>query len=95
MLTSRREGLEAVVFIGGVGLGLPAASFPLAVICGLLAGIIIGFVIYKGGNRFALQIFLIVSTCFLYLVAAGLFSKSVWNFEMHHVSVLCSIAVSG
>ena len=30
-----------------------------------------------------MQVFLIISTCFLYLVAAGLFSKSVWFFEMH------------
>jgi len=28
-----------------------------------------------------LQIFLIISTCFLYLIAAGLFSKAVWSFE--------------
>ncbi len=33
-----------------------------------------------------LQLFLIVSTCFLYLVAAGLFSKAVWLFEDHAVS---------
>lgn len=46
-ITVLREGLEAVVFIGGVGLGLPAASFPLAVICGLLAGIAIGYLIYR------------------------------------------------
>jgi high-affinity iron transporter len=86
-ITVLREGLEAVVFIGGVGLGLPATSFPLAVMCGLLAGAVIGFLIYKGGNRFALQIFLIVSTCFLYLVAAGLFSKAVGDFERHSVSM--------
>lgn len=78
--------MEAVVFIAGVGLGLPATSFPIAVLTGLLCGIVIGFIIYKGGNKFALQIFLIISTCFLYLVAAGLFSKSVWDFEMHKVS---------
>jgi len=30
-----------------------------------------------------LQLFLTVSTCFLYLVAAGLFSKAVWSFEIH------------
>jgi high-affinity Fe2+/Pb2+ permease len=29
---------------------------------------------------------LIVSTCFLYLVAAGLFSKAVGDFETHTVS---------
>ena len=46
-ITCLREGLEAVVFIGGVGLGLPASSFPLAVLCGLGAGALIGFLIYK------------------------------------------------
>ena len=46
-ITVLREGLEAVVFIGGVGLGLPAQSFPLAVFCGLLAGIVIGYLIYR------------------------------------------------
>lgn len=46
-VTVLREGLEAVIFIGGVGLGLPATSFPLAVICGLLLGCFIGYIIYK------------------------------------------------
>ena len=46
-ITVLREGLEAVVFIGGVGLGLPATSFPLAVICGLAAGIVVGYIMYK------------------------------------------------
>ncbi|OQN96010.1 hypothetical protein B0A48_18001 [Cryoendolithus antarcticus] len=80
-ITVLREGLEAVVFIGGVGLGLPATSFPLAVICGLGAGCLVGYLIYRGGNSAHLQIFLIISTCFLYLVAAGLFSRAVWFFE--------------
>lgn len=35
----------------------------------------------RGGRGPSLQIFLIISTCFLYLVAAGLFSRSVWYFE--------------
>lgn len=46
-LTVLREGLEAVVYVGGVGLGLPATSFPLAVVCGLAAGIFVGYLIYK------------------------------------------------
>jgi high-affinity iron transporter len=46
-VTVLREGLEAMVFIGGVGLGLPATSFPLAVVCGLGAGLAIGYLIYK------------------------------------------------
>jgi high-affinity iron transporter len=46
-ITVIREGLEAVVFIGGVSLGLPASAFPIAVVCGLGAGAFIGFLIYK------------------------------------------------
>lgn len=80
-ITILREGVEAVVFIGGVSLGLPASSIPLATICGLLCGIAVGALIYFGGNRAPLQLFLIVSTCFLYLVAAGLFSRGIWFFE--------------
>jgi high-affinity iron transporter len=80
-VTVLREGIEAVLFIAGVGVGLPATSFPLAVVCGLGAGGLIGYLIYKGGNKTSLQIFLVISTCFLYLVAAGLFSKGVWNLE--------------
>ncbi|KAJ5312856.1 hypothetical protein N7508_003686 [Penicillium antarcticum] len=80
-ITVLREGLEAVVYVGGVGLGLPASSFPLAVFCGLLAGFAVGYVIYKGGRETSMQIFLIISTCFLYLVAGGLFSRGVWYFQ--------------
>ncbi|KAJ4359980.1 high-affinity iron permease [Didymosphaeria variabile] len=82
-VTVLREGVEAVLFIAGVGVGLPATSFPLAVICGLGAGALIGYLIYLGGHRTSLQIFLVASTCFLYLVAAGLFSKGVWDLEMN------------
>ena len=46
-ITVLREGLEAVVFIGGVGLSLPATAFPLAVICGLGAGLAVGYLIYR------------------------------------------------
>ena len=46
-ITVLREGLEAVVYIGGVGLGLPASSFPLAIFCGLLAGCAVGYVMNK------------------------------------------------
>ncbi|KAK8241808.1 plasma membrane iron permease [Phyllosticta capitalensis] len=80
-VTVLREGLEAVVYIGGVALSLPAESFPLAVICGIVAGCAVGWILYRSGNSTSLQLFLIISTCALYLVAAGLFSKAVWYFE--------------
>ena len=46
-ITVLREGLEAVIFIGGVSLGLPATSFPLPVATGLGCGCLIGVLIYK------------------------------------------------
>lgn len=82
-ITILREGLEAIVFIGGVSLGLPATAIPLAAVCGLAAGCLVGYLIYRGGNAAPLQIFLIASTCFLYLVAAGLFSRSIWYLEQN------------
>ncbi|KAM9891461.1 hypothetical protein OXX79_010706 [Metschnikowia pulcherrima] len=82
-ITVLREGLEAVVFVGGVGLNSPASSFPIPVITGLIAGILVGVVMYYSGANFSLQIFLIVSTCILYLISAGLFSKAVWGFEQY------------
>ncbi|KAF2816498.1 iron permease FTR1 [Mytilinidion resinicola] len=90
-VTVLREGLEAVIFIGGVGLGLPATSFPIAILCGLVSLLshlpcsIHSLTVIRGGNRTSMQIFLIISTCFLYLVAAGLFSKAVWAFEQNKV----------
>jgi high-affinity iron transporter len=37
--------------------------------------------ILRGGATSKLQYFLVVSTCLLYLVAAGLFSRAVWYFQ--------------
>lgn len=39
------------------------------------------FNICRGGSSAKLQVFLVASTCLLYLVAAGLFSRAIWLFE--------------
>ena len=80
-ITVLREGLEAVVFVGGVGLNQLATAFPLPVVVGLIAGISVGVVLYYFGNNVSMQLFLIVSTSMLYLISAGLFSRGVWFFE--------------
>jgi hypothetical protein len=46
-ITVLREGLEAVVFVGGVSLSEPATSFPLAVVAGILCGTAVGYFIYR------------------------------------------------
>jgi high-affinity iron transporter len=46
-VTVLREGLEAVIFIGGVSFSAPATAVPLPIVIGLIAGIFIGYLIYK------------------------------------------------
>ena len=46
-ITVLREGLEAVVFIAGVSFSAPASSVPLPVFIGLVAGSLVGYLIYK------------------------------------------------
>lgn len=82
-ITTLREGVEAVVFVGGVSLGYPATAFPIPVITGIIAGLFVGWLIYRGGNAMSIQIFLIASTCVLYLIAAGMFSKAVWSLQYY------------
>ncbi|CAO3626089.1 unnamed protein product [Cunninghamella blakesleeana] len=82
-ITVLREGLEAVVFIGGVSLNAQARSIPIAVIMGIICGALVGFIIYRGGSMLHLRWFFIFSTIILYLVAAGLMSKAVGFFEQY------------
>ncbi|EHK48958.1 uncharacterized protein TrAtP1_000468 [Trichoderma atroviride] len=80
-ITVLREGIEAVVFVAGVTFSAPAYAVPLPVVIGLLVGVVVGYILYKGGSSTRLQYFLVASTCLLYLVGAGLFSRAVWSLE--------------
>ncbi|KAI5964804.1 FTH1 [Candida pseudojiufengensis] len=90
-VTTLREGLEAIVFIGGIGINENTSIWAIvnAAIAALIIGSLIGVALYRSGNTLSLQWFLIISTCFLYLVAAGLFSKGIWNFELQHFIDQC------
>ncbi|KAK0204181.1 Ftr1 protein [Desarmillaria ectypa] len=81
LITVLREGMEAVVFVGGVSLGQSATSIPLAAIVGLVCGLVCGFLIYYFASRTTLTIFLVAMTNLLLLIGAGLFSRSVDAFE--------------
>ncbi|ODQ65556.1 FTR1-domain-containing protein [Nadsonia fulvescens var. elongata DSM 6958] len=81
-ITTLREGLEAVVFLGGLGMSQNYTAFPLAVVTAISLGSVIGCGMYKYGNSVSINYFLIGSTCFLYMVAAGLFSRGVWFLEL-------------
>lgn len=46
-ITVSREGIEAVDFVAGVSFSAPATAVPLPVIVGLIAGCIVGWLLYK------------------------------------------------
>ncbi|KAI5468122.1 iron transporter [Mariannaea sp. PMI_226] len=80
-VTVLREGIEGIVFVAGVSFSAPVTAVPLPVFFGLLSGALVGYGLYRGGSSAKLQVFLVASTCLLYLVAAGLFSRGVWLIE--------------
>ncbi|CCH45156.1 Iron transporter FTH1 [Wickerhamomyces ciferrii] len=88
-ITCLRESLEAFVFIGGVGVGQPLSTLPLSSILGIAVSAIVGVSLYKRTESFSLKVFLISTTCLLYLIAAGLFSKGIWQFELQRYINLC------
>ena len=51
LITVLREGIEAVVFVGGVSLGQPGTSIPLAAIVGIICGLFVGYLIYSFASR--------------------------------------------
>ncbi|KAF9260543.1 iron permease FTR1 [Marasmius fiardii PR-910] len=81
LITVLREGIEAIIFVGGVSLGEPATAIPIATIVGIICGFICGFLIYQFASRTTLTIFLVVMTNFLLLIGAGLFARSIASFE--------------
>ncbi|KAF8926807.1 iron permease FTR1/Fip1/EfeU [Dissophora ornata] len=83
LVTVLREGLEAIVFIGGVTFTESAKAIPAAVIAGAICGLFIGYVLYRGGNKMNLHKFFTASTCLLLLLAAGLVAKAVAAFESY------------
>jgi high-affinity iron transporter len=46
-ITVSREGIEGVVFIAGVSFSAPATAVPLPVVVGLIAGCIVGWLLYQ------------------------------------------------
>lgn len=84
MITVLREGMEAVIFVGGVSLGQPAESIPIAAIVGLLCGFVCGLLIYTFASRTSKHSFLFVPPTWLNEppVALSLFLVVMTNFLM-------------
>lgn len=88
-ITCMRESLEAFVFVGGVGISQPLSTIPLSATVAVIVASIAGYYLYRSSNSMSLKIFVISTTCLLYLIASGLFSKGIWQLELQHYIDLC------
>lgn len=89
-ITTLREGLEAVVFIGGVGIDQPLTSIPLSMLMAVCISGLFGYYFFKYSSSLSLKICLVVTTCFLYLIASGLFSKGLWQLDVQDYVNKCN-----
>ncbi|KAJ3054553.1 high-affinity iron permease [Rhizophlyctis rosea] len=80
-VTILREGLEAMLFLGGVSITESPSAIPIPAILGILIGALVGFLIYRGSSRFKLHLVFVLSTMILFLIAAGLWAKAIYSFE--------------
>jgi high-affinity iron transporter len=76
-----REGLESVIFITGVNKGDSPVSLILPAICGISVGVLVGFLVFRGGQVLSLNIFFKVSFVFLLFIAAGLSAYGAHEIE--------------
>ena len=76
-----REGIEASVFIVGLGAIYTPVSLILPSFCGLLIGCVIGFAMFLGSAKLNMSGFFIASAIFLLFVAAGLASHASYELQ--------------
>ncbi|KAJ2991418.1 high-affinity iron permease [Globomyces sp. JEL0801] len=80
-VTVLREGIEAMLFVGGVAISEEPSAVPLAVIVGLIAGISVGVFVHYGGSKMTLHYFYIFTSYLLFVMSAGLCARAVGFFE--------------
>jgi len=79
-----REGAETVLFLWGV---MAQATSPagwgnvLAGVAGVGAAALLGFAIFRGGRNVSLPRFFAITTAFILLLAAGLFSTGIGRLQ--------------
>jgi high-affinity iron transporter len=91
LLTVVREGVEALIFVGGVAISESPSAIPLAALCGLILGLGVGAFIHYGGSKMTLHYFFVISCYILLIIASGLLSKSVGLFEDYLWSFYVSV----
>jgi high-affinity iron transporter len=77
-----REGLESALFLISTTVGTEADGLQLlGGMLGLLAAVVIGYLIYRGGTRIDIRMFFRVTGVLIILFAAGLVAKGIHEFQ--------------
>ncbi|RKO95778.1 hypothetical protein CAUPRSCDRAFT_12522, partial [Caulochytrium protostelioides] len=92
-LTVLREGLEGMVFIGGVATSESPSAIPGAAVAGAMLGTFLGWILFRTGLKSAASstawhVFFLASTACLLLVAAGLVARSVQFLSSYHYALI-------
>ncbi|MEX0616859.1 MAG: FTR1 family protein [Candidatus Woykebacteria bacterium] len=76
-----REGIETSLFLVAVFLGSNLLTSGLGAMLGLLAAVLIGVAFYTGSKKINIKLFFQLTGAFVIIVAAGLLSKGVHEFQ--------------
>lgn len=82
-VTVVREGLEGMIFLGGVGISSDPGSIPIAACVGILVGCLIGVFIFKLGSSVKLRVFFVASAIFLFFLSSGLLVAATLKFQSY------------
>ncbi|WVQ78001.1 hypothetical protein IAT38_000082 [Cryptococcus sp. DSM 104549] len=83
-ITVLREGLEGVVFLGGIGLSETPSAVAGGGILGLLAGALCAYLLFSSTSPMSLHKFTTVSSLLLFVIGAGLASRSAYSLERQY-----------
>ena len=76
-----REGLETALFLLAVVFDSGAASTAVGAFAGLALAVVLGYGLYRGGQRINVRLFFQVTGGLIIIVAGGLFSKGVHELQ--------------
>mmetsp|Transcript_8375 Transcript_8375/g.15373 ORF Transcript_8375/g.15373 Transcript_8375/m.15373 type:complete len:337 (+) Transcript_8375:9-1019(+) len=83
--TVLREGIEAVIFIIGIGAIYTPVALILPCLAGIFVGCLFGGALFAGSAKLDMSMFFIASAGFLLLVSAGLAAHSSYEFQKAEV----------
>ena len=76
-----REGIESTVFLAGVGVNTAPQAIPIAGACGILVGVLLGYLLFFTSLKIDIEPLLWSAACFLFLIAAGLAAYAIHEFQ--------------